>query len=629
MPYSYAPDMGGYYHAMDRGYEKKEAGMIPIRELGIPTAPFSNQLEGLKSKIFQGASKVELGFSGRGKGSMQGQNTTPEMYGKDEREAIRELAAMNKIELSTHASFSIGSLSGLGERGFDEGQRKTTLDEIRRTIEFAADTARGGAIVVHTQEFPRIIADEYKEFALHPKEAAEGKLHFINQRTGDIKLVVPKDDLVPVTIMKRDPRTGKELDEPEMDKNEKPIIESWDWERFKKETEKESERTGKKVEPITFYYDKRLQSQINQAKGWAHYHEKELRQIESNIKLIPMQVQENIEKLNNIVENPNINPAVKEEFKKRLDYLQKNQDAEIAKLTDQANVDKQRALNTMTSYHQQVLQAEQEKKDIVPIKQYGLDKTAQTVAEAAIYAWQLDSSNADRGLKPKDTKPLFIAPENLFPEQYGSHPEELRDVILTSRAKMRELLKDQFKVSESEAKKLADDHIKATLDTGHAYMWKKFFNAKIDERTGKMETPKQTEDRFDDWVVDEIGKLAKAGIIGHVHMHDNFGYYDEHVTPGQGKVPLKRIMEKLRAPDVRDKVDIIVEPAHQDYKAMLGAWREFGHSIYGMSAPGMPYDRWTDLEHMSYFGKTAPPYFVVGDFRPSEEWTLWSQTPME
>ena len=71
-----------YYNAMDRGYytplapgEQPDAqrpddvvpeiGLSP-KDIGISAPPFGDQLQGLKAKIFQGASKVELGFMGKG-----------------------------------------------------------------------------------------------------------------------------------------------------------------------------------------------------------------------------------------------------------------------------------------------------------------------------------------------------------------------------------------------------------------------------------------------------------------------------------------------------------------------------------------------------------------------------------
>jgi hypothetical protein len=61
--YVFASD---YRTGMDRYYEPIAVGPteMPINKLGISTPPMKEQLESLKARIFQGASKVELGFMG-------------------------------------------------------------------------------------------------------------------------------------------------------------------------------------------------------------------------------------------------------------------------------------------------------------------------------------------------------------------------------------------------------------------------------------------------------------------------------------------------------------------------------------------------------------------------------------
>src|SRR3989344_8942208 len=131
-----------YYTAMDRGYymplqEGQEShgggGGVPVdipelgisqKDIGVSAHPGQDHLQQRKARIFQGASKVELGFFGRGKGSFQGGNTTPEMYGKEERKDIRELAKINKVQIKNHATTAAGSLAGFGQNNFYEHVRE-------------------------------------------------------------------------------------------------------------------------------------------------------------------------------------------------------------------------------------------------------------------------------------------------------------------------------------------------------------------------------------------------------------------------------------------------------------------------------------------------------------------------
>ena len=149
--------MNDYLHAMDRVRSDPNLN-LPVDYIGISAPPFENQLTSLRTRIFQGLGHVELGFTGTGKGSMAGRQTTPEMYGSKEREAMRQLAKLNKVSLSTHATVGVGGLAGQTERGFAYEAQEKAVNEIKRSVDFAADTARGGPVVFHAGEFPRPIS---------------------------------------------------------------------------------------------------------------------------------------------------------------------------------------------------------------------------------------------------------------------------------------------------------------------------------------------------------------------------------------------------------------------------------------------------------------------------------------
>ena len=106
-PYTISPPEG-HGHVSDNPLNE-----LDIEGIGVSTAPMKGQLESLKARVFAGANAVELGFSGAGKGSMGQGAPTPGSYGKDEREAMRELAKINEVKLSTHATFSTSGFACL------------------------------------------------------------------------------------------------------------------------------------------------------------------------------------------------------------------------------------------------------------------------------------------------------------------------------------------------------------------------------------------------------------------------------------------------------------------------------------------------------------------------------------
>ena len=627
-----------YFNAMDRSYypptsPAEEAALrgegpdmkLNPSEIGISAPPMQDQLRALETRIKQGATRVELGFTGAGKGSMQRGATTPEMYGREERRDIKELATFNKITLSTHASPSAGSLAGLGQGGFDESAREKTLNEIKRAIDFASDTTHGGAVVVHTTDFPRAISEAFPEFKAYKEEPEKALLYIVDDRTGQLIQMVRKNVKQVLPDWEKDPQTGgyiyvdeeKKIRKPKFNpETKRPVMKEYDWEFFEKEAKELSEKEGRKITPEEAYIRVSYDMQQEYHKGWAlqfgtGYHEaladkeKVQKALEFYEKLESSMPEEEKWKLRRQLPSAADRGAgfVPPEVKMPVGYLK----------------DRLREVDLRLEYYRQgsvgseqnAQRLEMDKQHMLPIRDYAEEKIADTVARAGIFAMQKTQA---KQLK----EPLYVSPENIFPEQYGGHPEELKKEILGSRKEMMSQLEERG-YSKEKAKQFAEEHIKATFDIGHAYTWRKYFNEDPDK------TYEENTKEFNKWLFKQIDDLNTQKIIGHIHVSDNFGFEDEHVTPGQGIVPIKEFIEKMKKAGIKD---IVVEPAHQDYRAMLGGWTTFGSGVYGIMAAGRR-ESWADIEH-SYFGRTAPPYFLYGQAAPDpEHWTLWSGQRME
>lgn len=284
---------------------------------------------------------------------------------------------------------------------------------------------------------------------------------------------------------------------------------------------------------------------------------------------------------------------------------------------------------------------------ITPIKRlekYGV----RNYAEAGLHAMQ----------KTRDpNNPVTVTIENLFPEKFGGNLEELKWLVKKSRERMADFLTkpkidigvsrkpiemDEDKlnkgllqenpyykgVSREEAEKIAERHIKVTLDTGHLNMWRKYW-----QDDPKL-TKEQNEDAYKKWILTQVESLAKEGMIGNVHLADNFGYQDDHLAPGQGNAPIKEVVNILKKHGY-DK-SYTVEPGADatsdlsDFHGLMKTWRHFGAPIYGvgLGGGGGMAQSWTDVQH-SYFGQNRPPYYIFGGYAPSNDWTMWSQVPLE
>lgn len=617
-----------YFSTLDRAtYVPDRTGNVgePItgmKNLGIPTPPMQDQVQSLKQRIYQGASLVELGFMGAGKGSMGQGATTPGMYGYEHRQAMRELAKLNEIKLTTHVTTRMPPLSGFGQQGFSDEARRQALEEIQRTVDFAADVAGGGPITVHTGEFSRRISstpgskkggfDRYKDFEGSAPE------YFVDSRTGSIvSEVKPGEDII-WTEMQRDEHGHLKTDEygqfiPKYDTkggyNARPMTQ----EDIALLKEHYKRTKGLEISDDEAKARAKIEAQIRTAEGWGQQSQSRVQEELAQIR----QLEETKEFLEDQWDSLS-------DFEKRgqrqsvLNQLSRGNvpphlaDANALEILDNFIKQQKAGLkynqDVASNYLTEARRNEGILANLASVETHAKDKTADTLAQAGLYA--MEKTMKKNMFGDKATKPIFISPENIFPEQYGSHPEELRQIVLSSRERMAQHLVNERHMSEEEAKRKAADHIKATFDIGHANMWKKYFKGKDKD--------------FDQWIVDQAEKLAKEGIIGHVHVSDNLGYNDEHLSPGQGNAPINDFVKRMKA---QGQVDVIIEPSHNDFEVLREGWRTMAGSITQNFA--VANDRWVNIEH-SYFGRASSPYFLVGESAPSQEgYQLWSGVPFE
>jgi len=663
-----------YYNAMDRGYyiDLKdnelpqgqappdvipEIGLSP-KDIGISAPPFGDQLQGLKAKIFQGASKVELGFMGKGKGSMQGGNTTPEMFGKDERIDIRELAKINKVRLTTHATPNAGSLAGFQQDRFDEAIRETTLHEIQRAVDFAADTTNGGAVVVHAQEYPRPVRDYFlhEGFEAYPEEEQRAIRYLVDKRSGQI---TPVRKNVPVY----EPVYEEHPDDPEnywrdVDFNKISKTTNETQQLFKRVPKWNSERTDfetvkrewgdfeqkadqwnrvhpeNQKTPEDMWFKIQTENMILRNKGGSLFHGRLYETARDNYAALKkaQAFYKKVEETMPAEEQWKLMETFRLPIRGGAQTMVPGETKLPSQWIDEAL--KQEEME-MRFIHESSASSDAEARTLqenientIPIRDYAEEKTDDTIARAALYTMDREKKTSKEGWWGWDVRggekferPLFIAVENFFPEIHGGHPDEIKKIVINSRELLSKRLQEDRGMSKDTAWKEAESRIKATWDTSHANMWRKYFKSNAGESLD------QTDARFKKWYLGKAKEWKDENIIGHIHVSDNFGWEDEHVIPGQGNAPIKEFIHMMKDKTDKGEIDVIVEPAHQDYRALLGGWKLFGSSIYGLEMGKR--EGWLEVER-SYFGKNAPPYFLYGEAAPDpESWQLWSGTKLE
>lgn len=737
----------------DRETEKDmfEDTGLDVREIGmsVPFGIAAQNVQGVAAKVRMGASYIDLQFSGVGiQGSNQNQQK-PELYGIDQRQALKELKEANELTYSTHATFGVMGLMGQTQRGFDLSKARQDRDEIKKAIDFLADVGGGGSVTIHTGEFERPVTDIYPQ--MDPNSGVVGhwydkngkpvRNYAVDPQTGRLMFKKHDRELTDASYILLDERNGQRMEVawnqlqamPLWNKNkgqgywgyssENPKKKIWinpndyiDYEGRKiedpysikfitaKNPNKEAYTGGRvpeydaksgrfKVRMMSLkdfedeasdynrYYGQIMGREPNAyeretgrerfaksrpieqagiARGWAlQYGER---------------IKDRFEALKELTKAREFFKELKGKMPKEQQWKLLRDNTTLHQLTGfiapvksqdvieyiDEQIDNNRKSiefeqQTSSSYEMQAMNQIEGIKYIVTPEKYWDKHISREYAIAGLHA-------LDRTTNPKD--PLSVTIEHIFPEQFGGHPEELRTIVQRSRAKMVEFLINpnvrdtgfigdpnrrtgegpydlaRFQnatinpyyrpgMSRQEAEKLASAHIRATLDTGHINMWRKYWQD--DPRL----SAEQNQKSFDNWIIKQVEMLQKNDILGHVHLSDNFGYADEHLAPGQGNAPVKEMIRSIKHLGYNKK--IVVEPGgdavtdNADFYGLMKTWRYFGSTTgthmlpYGGHMPGQ---RFGEIQN-AYFGRPQSPYFIFGEYAPSTDWTLWSATPLE
>ncbi len=625
-------------------------------------------IESAQAAIRKGAGSLELSASAVGSEPSVGVAS----YGVDKRQELREIARANEVNIaSVHTPTQVGNLSGFAgpEKGFVDEQREAFVNEVKQAVNFAADVTGGGAVVVHTGEFQRPMSeqtwayDDYGRlmFKHYHEEPERAVMRLVDDRTGKVITEVRKNQDVfrPVwhtadhDYSYTDEKTGQNVYVRKGDyidyENRKLDIEkrvpnydyeegkfkarkmTWDdfVEEAKERNEKKAQDLGRPlgpdeiVKPEEAFLRATIENQAAQARGWALYH---MRMFDERVKTLNKlkEAYKHYKKLEEATPEEErwklMKPGSSISYAISQLGLAPRQDKLPSQILEEeireTRHDLEHTYQGSATYEQQAEEQMNMLEHARPVERYAIEKSTDSYAEAGIYAMEQTQAR-------KLEKPVFIAAEQVFPEMgYGSHPEEIIELIQKSRDKMADRLIKERGLSKEEARKKAADHLKMTLDTEHVGLWKRYFQKKPGENE------EQFNKRFNSWYMEQVKKMEQAGIIGHIHLADGFGYGHANLPVGHGDMPITDAVAYLKK---RGYTGAYLSEGYGDATRMLReAWKSFGSPIYGAQGPvrpGAP-DRWSDVQH-SYFGRNQPPYYVFGTYSPSNDWQLWTQVPLE
>ncbi len=685
-----------YYSGFE--YDEKTEAEEPI--FGVRTLGTTTRLDGSRGQpaqqiaadIRQGAGNIEIQGSGAGNGRRPQQMAFDNIT-LEEREAIRDLARVNKVNITTHADFTqVGNLNGLTREGYSEDKRRQDINEIKKAIDFAAEAANGGSVVVHTGEYQRSLAGNKTinkggfEFERYDTEEEDSSFSLVDKETGKLQSLQNKtevfvgkekrdadgniiylkdqngnyiyDDVIRQDLIERTKMSDKSLANVDDDiiwqkhidkklKNE-ARVEEFETDnsgniqtkrlRFDEFKHVQLQHGKTEDEATKEFLKKYLYGQLQQSLGQAREYERSYNQgVELRDKIIKsLQFYEKLKKT-----------VGKEKWK---DYIQKEPENYKYLITPPDDVDPVEHLQKMLNNNQRDIlhgreaavsgriQAKgllKQMNNVESVHDYAIKKSSETIADLGVYAYE--QTQAAKAKRPgQNIKPIALTLENIFPEMgYGSHPSELKDLIESGRKALAEKLQHHkvHKMDSKEAEKIASQHVKATLDTGHLNMWRKHFKPK------EGESKEDTDKRFQKWFTSQVKDLAKGGYIGNVHLADNLGYDDTHLGAGQGNAPLKDVLKILKETDydayVTSEGGFGMGPQGGGEVGMWGAWKLAGSSIYGKAGDAAT-NAWINpgrrlySVHEGYLGVANKPNFIFKGYAPdSDDWSPWSGTTME
>lgn len=614
------------YHPLDKADEfmsqeepKLEEPIVPISQIGS-TVPehdpvFKNMVQTVQANIRRGVGTMQLVMQTPPESAIGGR---AKAYGKEIREAIREVVKANEVKLKgIEMPTQMNNLSGFDgqQRIFSEEKRLQHVQEVKDTLKFAADIGSGGGVDIVSFEFPRPV----NEATWQPRKSTgvvdDSKMKFKNEGETSVTGVVDKRTgqimmtrIGETQFLFRDKEKGhRKIDQLYNDQG-KPIDPvEWKWEDFqqwaKDESSKEvddfKQRFGRLPTPEELYFHSQIDQQIEQYSGQVAYYNQYVEQEEEKIKRIN-EMMEKEKKANN--------ERTVEQLKHRLDLAKQQRDHFI---------------DSVKSAKQHIAEFNHRKSEMVSMHEYGVEQTTQSYADLGIAAMKETKSN------PRAKTDLYVGPEIGWPGQYGGHPDEFREIVNKSRQKMAErLVKEHQEISRKEAEVLAKRHIKGMFDTSHMGMWW--------EHWDKSDTNKSEAQHFKDfekWYNGEIDKMIKDDVIGSIQVVDSQTAAHGHLPPGQGIFGdvIKETVKKLKRAGFSG---MIVSEGHEEEKFGEGrilykTWEHLGgytgKPLYSAQFPGRS---WSQMQH-SYMGRTYSPLYMFGSYAPSNEFKLWSEVPFE
>jgi len=583
---------------------------IPAGKVGATASPQTpNQIGELTSRLNQGLKAVEIGAMNQ------------RLLDQVPLEHFNEIRRLNKLtgsEASLHAPIQDLDLAGFTQQGWNEYEKKESIEKLKSAIDRAhyMDINGNIPVTVHAGGFP---AQKWQKEGLYEGgEIEEGQKKLQDQRSEMVLVNQDTGQMQSVRYKEKDYISGRKVawtPEYSMDNLNRT---SWDEEKlrimqWKKDMNEVQDRFDalhrQKLELLKSAEGKKLltenekkelgalsaeEERMHNYRGELYTHIRSLTEdMYSRYKKFGTEENEAEKRHHKQMFEQVINRMDEDEKKAdkiRKELARNNEKFRKIKTENEAEeiINERRKLIRMHSeivYDQSEVVARAIEdlpapKTWVPVDDFAKEKVSDSITEAALYAY-----------KKYGEKAPIVSVENVYPEFALSRAESLKETVELAKKNFAERLSKNM--SEKKAKEIANKLIGVTWDVGHIYMLKK--HGYTDEDIKK-----------------EAEKIGKH--VTHIHLTDNFGFEDSHLPPGEGSVNIKEQLgeiEKSLTKEQKERMKTIVEAGE-----FVANFKETPH-LYALSHLGSPLysedlgPTWGDIwdthgNYMTGFGEVMP-----------------------
>jgi sugar phosphate isomerase/epimerase len=591
-----------YKNGMDSSFS------LRFGDLSWTTNPQSaNQLAELGKRLNEGVQNVEVGAL-----NQQVFDSIPQQHFEE----MRRLSKLGGVELSMHAPLT--DPAGFSQQGWQEHQRNLAEQEFKDVIDRAVDLDPKGGMPVNFHSsgggIPAVIWEKKEEGVPEAKQMITA----VNTQTGEIKaLAREKMDWLNTDDKELTPeRRLKSLNQTSWDQE---ILNFMSLKKQKEEVERlKQEWRIKYPEGREFY-------RLEKAKQQGRLLEEEvpkweaLRMQDESYNKHKSEIDQNMMSQLNSLYNDYVSCWPEDKKKDREHQMRLKQFGEIkkrfkgaAELGEEFDKSWNKWMNKNGKRDPTIVNEEREKRrnelndklikkglnispeqvgNVLmelkaperyrPVDDVAKEKAAETFSNVAFHAY-----------KKHGKKAPLVAIENVYPEWTLSRADSLKGLVESAKKKLSEKLRSdkKLKLSEREANAIAEKNLGVTWDVGHINQLRKYGYSKKD-------------------IIEESKKIAKH--VKHLHLTDNFGYSDSHLSPGMGNVPIKEQVEEIAKAGFKGKAVIEGGGMFQQFQT-----NPIPYAVEGLDSPFYSYDQgpsWTDVRDLysSYM-------FGFGDILPDQ-----------